>query len=91
MTLPLSPPLESVHALEASAGVLSDLEEVLNQFEKELYAMAGAASDWPGGTKGSSEAEALEWHLADTARRLHAAGDACRACRRWSTRLLAKA
>lgn len=90
MTLPLSPPLANVHAVEASASVLTDLEEVLDRFERELYATACAASDWPGGSEGSSEAEALEWHLVDTARRLHAAGDACRACRHWSTRLLAK-
>ena len=91
MTLSLlPPPADSVHQVEVAAGVLSDLDEVLDRFERELYGMSVAASDWPGGTKGSSDAEALEWHLVDTARRVHAARDACRACRRWSTRLLAK-
>lgn len=89
MIHPSPRPADKVQAVETSGSLLGDLEEALDQFEKELYVMADTASDWPGGSKGSSEAEALEWHLVDTARRLHAASDACRACQQWSTRLLA--
>lgn len=89
MTRPSALPSEAaLPVVETSAGLLDELEESLHEFEKELYAMATALADWPAGSAGCSEAEALEWHLDDTARRLQAARDACGACRRWSTRLL---
>ena len=91
MTRPPTLPSEDAQAVvETSGGLLDELEESLHEFEKELYVLATAVSDWPAGSAGCSEAEALEWHLNDTARRLQAARDACGAARRWSTRLLAE-
>lgn len=90
MPRPTTLPSEGARAAETSAEMLDRLEESLHEFEKELYVMATAVSGWPVGRAGCSEAEALEWHLNDTAQRLQGARDACGACRRWSTRLLAR-
>jgi hypothetical protein len=76
------------HAVATSAGVLAHLEEALHEFESGLHLMAAAASDWPRGSEERGDAEALRWHLAETARRLQAARDACRVSRGWSMRLL---
>jgi hypothetical protein len=83
-------PSHGAQVVDIAARLLEELEASLHQFEKELYVVSTAISEWPAGRDGGGEAEALRWHLNDTARRLQAAADSCHASRRWSARLLAR-
>jgi hypothetical protein len=72
---------------EHAPVALAEIERALDRLENAFTVMAGAIADAdPAADAG--EAEALRWHLLETAERLRAAAQTCGAGRRWSRRLL---
>jgi hypothetical protein len=74
-------------AREEAPAALAEVEQALERLENAFTVMAGAIADQERETE-AGEAEALRWHLSETASRLAGAAKTCGASRRWSRHLL---
>jgi hypothetical protein len=68
-------------------GTLAHVEEALDRLGTGLMMMAGSLGEDDAAAASDGDAEALRWHLAETARRIQAATESCRASREWSRRV----